>query len=143
VFADLVFETLCVRRIRMLAPSPGIDLVVLARHAAWALAQRRHRHVVMTTVLLFVLVSLPLLAMSVELGVILAGGMALGSTMWAVADQAGVDEMAVRIVDEGVIVELGRGLIDEADERRLAAGPPLSVAASTSSWRRSSVVRGS
>ena len=37
-FADVVFKTLCVRRIHTLAPSPGIDLVVLARHAAWALS---------------------------------------------------------------------------------------------------------
>ena len=32
---------------------------------------------------------------------ILAGGTTLGVTMWAVADQARVDEMAVRIIDDG------------------------------------------
>lgn len=120
-FADVVFRTLCIPRVRTLAPSPGIDLVLLARHAAWSLSQRRHRHLVTTAVLAWALVSLPLIALSLDLWVILAGGTVLGATMWAVADQVRIDEMAVRTVDRGVIAELGRGLVDEAHERRLAS----------------------
>lgn len=40
--ARLVFERLCIPAIGSVAPSPGIDLPALARHAAWAIDDERH-----------------------------------------------------------------------------------------------------
>jgi hypothetical protein len=39
--AERVFEQLCVPHVRPVAPAPGIDLVAVARHAAWAIRDER------------------------------------------------------------------------------------------------------
>lgn len=119
-FCDLVFRILCVRRIRTLAPSPGVDLVVLARHAAWALDQRCRRHIVTAGGLTMALLSSPLVLLNVNLWLVLAGAMLLCSVTWAIVDQARVDQLAVRTVQAEPLADLGRDMLDASDEQRLA-----------------------
>lgn len=56
-----VFERLCIPRVDPLPPSPGIDLVALARHAAWAIADERST-LGRVTACLLAAVAVPLLA---------------------------------------------------------------------------------
>jgi hypothetical protein len=119
-FADLVFRVLCVRGIRRLAPCPGIDLVVLARHAAWAVRERRHRHRVLAASLPLAVASTPLILVSLDLWIIFALWMVVGPTLWAIADQVRVDRAGIRLLDGGGVADLGAGLLSDEDERRLA-----------------------
>lgn len=116
-FGDLVYRVLCVPRIRTMAPSPGVDLVTLARHAAWTVRQRQVRHVVLSSALVLVVVSVPI----PQVGGPLAVGSMLGATLWALCHQVHAARIATRIFDVGVDPGLGCGLLDDAQEQHLAA----------------------
>jgi hypothetical protein len=64
-FAGYVLNQLTDQSLRALGPSPGTDLVALARHAGLAVARRRRRQLHLSGILAgFLLLALPLLALA-------------------------------------------------------------------------------
>jgi len=120
-FGDVVFRELCVPRVRTLAPWPGIDMVAVARHAAWAIQQRNRRNGVLSAALLAAVASLVFEVAAPGVGVTLACGVVAAATVWALGDQVRFARRAARIVDVDIDPDLGQGLLPAAHEQRLAA----------------------
>lgn len=120
-FAELVFSVLCIRNIRTLAPSPGIDLVTLARHATWVVSRRCRRSFVVTGIFAIVVLTLPLVTVAPLLWLLLATVLLGGGFVRVLVDEVRIHNEAVRIADWGTDPELGHGLVGVEDEVRLAA----------------------
>jgi hypothetical protein len=120
-FAELVFSILCIRNIRTLAPSPGIDLATLARHATWVISKRCGRSFILTGVFAMIVLSLPLVVVMPLLWLLAATILLVGALVWLLVDELRIHQEAVRIADSGADPELGYGLVDANDEARLAA----------------------
>lgn len=123
-FAELVFQRLCVPSVAAIPPAPGVDLVSLARHAAYALDQRRHTHLALCGMLAALLVPIVGFAVAPEVsglwGVVFLA-LLVGAKVRAVQGDLDLARRATATVD-GVDVDrrLGEGLIRRDQERRLA-----------------------
>jgi hypothetical protein len=129
-FARLLFETLCIRNVRTMAPSPGIDLVALARHAAWAIGRRCRRAMAVTAVFAVVLLTSPLLLVVPLVWVGAVVVVLVAALVWSLVDEIRIQEHAIRLVDTfDEDDRLGEGTVGADDEARLAAvnGANLSI----------------
>jgi hypothetical protein len=123
-FAEPVFQKLCVPGVAAIAPSPGVDLVALARHAAHALDERRHTHVALYWMLAAFVIPIAGFYLAPDLGgfwwlAILA--LVVGAKVRAVRGDLALARRATDTID-GVDVDrtVGAGLVHLYQERRLA-----------------------
>jgi hypothetical protein len=122
-FAELVFRLLCVPRVQAIAPAPGIDLVLLARHAAHAIKER-HRcqqalsmALLVSVVLLVAVVAVPDLA---GFWLMLLVLLVVGMKVWAVNQEMALARRATQLIESPAVDDIGVDLIDADQEKRLA-----------------------
>ncbi len=135
-FAELVFNRLCVPSVVAVAPAPGVDLVSVARHAAHAIDQRRHTHVVLCWILAFFAIPIAGLTAPAEptaLWFLMILALLVGAKVWAVRGDLALARGATAIID-GVDVDrtLGAGLVRPDQERRLAEANTADLSVYTS-----------
>jgi hypothetical protein len=131
-FAELVFKKLCVPGVAAIAPSPAVDQVALARHAAHALSERRHTHVALCWILAGFLVPLVGLYAAPDGGGLWALAflaLLVGAKVRAVSGDLALARRATATID-GVDIDhdLGAGLVAPGQERRLVEANMSEVA---------------
>lgn len=123
-FAELVFKALCVPQVEAVAPAPGVDLVLLARHAAFAVHERRRMYRALCWYLLALAGAITGLVLAPEAAVVwavvaLAG--VVGAKVEVVGGEKALAERAIRLMDTNQAERgLGAGMVEPEQEARLA-----------------------
>jgi hypothetical protein len=136
-FAELVFRMLCVPRIQAVAPAPGIDLVLLARHAAHAVHVRRRCQQALALTLVAAVGLIGGIAAAPGLagpGLILVLVLVAGVKVWVVDQEVALAARATGLIESSDVDDVGAGLVAPDQEQRLAAVNDANL--SIYSWAR-------
>jgi hypothetical protein len=126
--AESLHTQLCKPTVRVLAPWPGIDLVILARYAAWGWRQRLRREAGLLVALLGTIGLVAAFCLTLDVIVLVAAALTLSAGwLWRVRCDHRLTKTAIAALANGDLWDPGPGILSDEREAYLSAVPTANV----------------